>query len=415
MNNNKIINLIPNPVELESLYHNNPKQFKVWLKEAIIQSPASETLKVWDARINYSFDKVETKNYSKLILVIILSLISFFLIKLQVITSVSEEWYYPRFASIIVFGSLIFYFLDFKTKSLRHNITIISGIVLCTIIMILLPDKPKSASITMAQIHLPLVLVALLALAFMSKKWKSSEAKLSFIKYAGETFVYSTLILLGGMVLTALTVILFNLIGINAEQWYLDYVVIWGCFAAPIVATYIYDKILYRKSKLATLIANIFAPLFLITIIVYISAIFFAQKSPFTNRDSLITFNGLLILVWGISVFSITGKILYSSSKITDIVNISLIALTLIINSIALSAIMFRLSEFGITPNRVAVIGANTLIFIHLVGILVVYIKLLKNKTNKESLVRAIANYLPVYSIWALLVVIALPLIFNFK
>ena len=66
MNNNKIINLISNPVELENLYQKNPKQFKFWLKEAMIQSPASETLKVWDARINYSFDKVETKDYSKL-------------------------------------------------------------------------------------------------------------------------------------------------------------------------------------------------------------------------------------------------------------------------------------------------------------------------------------------------------------
>jgi len=335
--------------------------------------------------------------------------------KLQSFIPVPEEWYYPRLASIIIFASLIFYFLDFKTKSFRHNMTIISGIVLCTIIMLILPDKPKSASITMAQIHLPLVSIALLALAFMSNNWKNPEARLNFIKYSGEVFVYSILILLGGIVLTILTIGLFKLIGVNAEGWYIEYIVVWGCCATPIIASFIYDKVLHRESKLATLIANIFAPLFLITIIVYLSAMFFEQKSPFTNRDFLIIFNGLLILVWGISVFSITGKILYSSSKLIDIINISLIALSLIIDSIALLAILFRLTEYGITPNRVAVIGANTLIFIHLVGILVVYIKLLRNKTKTKSLVRAVADYLPVYSIWALLIVIALPLIFNFK
>jgi len=415
MSNNNIINLIQNPVELEKLYHNNPKQFKVLLKEAMLQFPSSETLNVWDARINHSFEKVESKNYSKLILVIILSLISFFLIKLQVFAAIPGEWYYTRFTTIIVLGSLIFYFLDFKTKSFRHNITVISGIVLCIIIMTLLPDKPESASITMAEIHLPIVLASLLAFAFMSDKWKRPEAKLNFIKYAGETFVYSTLILLGGMVLTVLTISLFHLIEIEAEQWYMEYVVVWGCCAAPIIATYIYDIILRRKSKLATLIANIFSPLFLITIIVYLSTLFFTQKSPFTNRDSLIIFNGLLILVWAISVFSISGKVLYSSSKIIDIINISLVTLTLIINSIALSAIMFRLSEYGITPNRVAVIGANTLIFIHLIVILIFYIKSLKNNGNTEKLVRAVTDYLPVYSIWAMFIVIALPLIFNFK
>ena len=38
---------------------------------------------------------------------------------------------------------------------------------------------------------------------------------------------------------------------------------------------------------------------------------------------------------------------------------------TLIINGLALSAILFRVFEYGISPNKVVVSGVNILIFTH--------------------------------------------------
>ena len=40
---------------------------------------------------------------------------------------------------------------------------------------------------------------------------------------------------------------------------------------------------------------------------------------------------------------------------------------TLIINGVALSAILFRVFEYGISPNKVVVSGVNILIFTHLI------------------------------------------------
>ena len=415
MSNNEIINYLDKPEELERLYFSNPKQFLSWFSEAVVEYPESETLKVWKARLTYSTPKLNPTNNIRLLFVIIISLLSVFLVKLPVYFPISDAWFYPRFVPLIVFSSLIAYFLSGATPSIRQKTLTIAGVAICVITMMLMPNKQNSASIVMSQIHMPMVLFSLLALAYMANEWKNPEARLRYIRYIGEVIIYTTLILLGGIVLTLLTFGLFSLIGISIEKWYMEYVVIWGLVASPIVATYLYDSVLNRESKLATLIANVFAPLFLITVAVYLLAMLYAQKSPYSDRDFLITFNGLLIVVWGITVFSISGRRFSSASKGADAVNISLVAITLIINAIALSAILFRLVEHGVTPNRVAVTGVNILIFVHLVLILMEYIKQLKTTANSEKLTRSVSNYLPVYTAWSVFIVILLPMLFKFE
>jgi len=415
MSNNEIINYLDKPEELERLYCRNPKQFLSWFSEAVVEYPESETLKVWKARLTYSTPKSNPTNNTRLLFVIIISLLSVFLVKLPVYFPILDAWFYPRFVPLIVFSSLIAYFLSGATASIRQKTLTIAGVAICVITMMLMPNKQNSASIIMSQIHMPMVLFSLLALAYMANEWKNPEARLRYIRYIGEVMIYTTLILLGGIVLTLLTFGLFGLIGISIEKWYMEYVVIWGLVASPIVATYLYDSVLNRESKLATLIANVFAPLFLITVAVYLLAMLYAQKSPYSDRDFLITFNGLLIVVWGITVFSISGRRFSSASKGADAVNISLVAITLIINAIALSAILFRLVEYGVTPNRVAVTGVNILIFVHLVLILMEYIKQLKTTANSEQLTRSVSNYLPVYTAWSVFMVILLPILFKFE
>ncbi len=147
----------------------------------------------------------------------------------------------------------------------------------------------------------------------------------------------------------------------------------------------------------------------------YLVAVLYQGKSPYTDRDFLIMFNGLLVVVWAITVFSISGKNSNNNSKLADVINVSLVSVTLVINTIALSAIIFRLSEYGITPNRIAVTGANILIFIHLVLILKEYIKYIKTHGDLSPLKSSVASYLPIYSGWSLFIVIALPLLFSFE
>ena len=88
---------------------------------------------------------------------------------------------------------------------------------------------------------------------------------------------------------------------------------------------------------------------------------------------------------------------------------------TIIVNGIALSAIIFRISEFGITPNRLAVLGSNILILSNLLFMSYRLFKSIKDKNEIENVGNSIALFLPIYSLWTMIVTFALPIVFNFK
>jgi NADH:ubiquinone oxidoreductase subunit K len=89
--------------------------------------------------------------------------------------------------------------------------------------------------------------------------------------------------------------------------------------------------------------------------------------------------------------------------------------ITIIVNGVALSAILFRISEWGITPNRAAVLGGNVLILINLLLVTAQLFKVLFKKVSITSVGKAISYYLPVYVLWVIIVTFLFPLIFAFK
>jgi len=88
---------------------------------------------------------------------------------------------------------------------------------------------------------------------------------------------------------------------------------------------------------------------------------------------------------------------------------------TLLINLIALSAIFYRLGEFGLTPNRLAILVSNILIFVNLIMITIDLYKINFKKAELEKVELTISKYLPVYVIWVLIVVFGFPLFFGMK
>jgi hypothetical protein len=90
----------------------------------------------------------------------------------------------------------------------------------------------------------------------------------------------------------------------------------------------------------------------------------------------------------------------------------SLSLLTIIANGIAVSAITIRLNAFGFSPNRIAVIGTNLLMFIHLVFVALALLKNIRGKSSIDSVESAIAKFIPVYAIWAAFITFVMPFIY---
>lgn len=408
----EILAFLNDPEQLEKMYRANKALFKkefVTLYPEIIGNPIADT---WNERLNYESDVINWGTGRELLFVVIASLLTGLIAKMPAILSIDEDFFYPRNIGFIIFPALSAYFI-WKNKLSKSKVAFIAGAMLISLIFInLLPDVEKSDTLILSCIHLILFLWAILGFAFVGETGNNDEKRLGFLRFNGDLIVMTTLILIVGGILTGVTINLFELIGFKIEKYYFDYIGIFGLAAAPIVGTYLTQTNPQLVSKVSPVIAKIFSPLVLVMLVIYLTAIIYSGKNPYNDREFLLIFNALLIGVMAIIFFSVaeTSKMSKSNAEIRILFLLSVV--TIIVNCIALSAILFRISEWGITPNRAAVLGSNGLILINLLLITVQLYKVLSKKAEIAGVGKVIAYYLPIYILWTVIVTFIFPLIF---
>lgn len=406
----RILQLLDDPQGLEEFYRQDPEAFRESLDEAYRVDPASVTLRVWQARLEFREPGHGPAWRSGLVFAIAIAIGFGALVRLPALW-LEGDWYYPRLAPSWIIMALVIYFWIKR----RDRWSLIAGLSLALVAIAyvrLLPDY--SDSVVMALIHLPIVFWAFLGLVFMGDSWRDADSRVRFVRYNGELVVLASLVALGGMVFSAVTIALFKLITEKAEEWYFDNVAVFGAAAVPVAGTYLYDAVFNRRTGIAAVLARVFSPLFLLMAIIYLIVAFVGGENPFIDRSFLITFNGLLLLVLGISIFSIVERSEESHVRLIDYINLALVVVTLLIDAIALSAILFRVASFGFTPNRVTVLGANLIIIVHLAWICWTYVALLRRRVGFAAMRHVVGSYLPVYGAWAAIVAFLLPVLFGF-
>lgn len=419
----QIINAADSPHALEALYRANPKEFTRALGDAMAERPDLLTLQVWHERLFFEkpIEQLQQSSAPRfsirdIVVTVVLSLLAGTLAKIpHFFPMLDEERFYTRNLGGIVGGALVLYFCIQTSCRMKTAATLIALLLGATLYLNALPGKSTSDTVLLACMHMPFFFWSLLGIAFLGGAWKNMPGRMDYVRYNGELLVYSTIILMGGMVLTGLTVALFGLIDLRIEDWYMKNVAVYGAVACPMVATLLVERVVGERFKIAPLLAKVFTPLFLLTVVVYLLAMMLNQRSPFTDRDFLIAFNGLLLVVLGLCVFSISERGTKKSAGVLDLMNMGLVSVTLVIDIIALAAILFRLTSYGFTPNRLAVLGANLLAFGHLAGILWHYLKFARRRASLQSLDRWIVAYIPVYLAWSIVVAVAFPLAFRFR
>lgn len=411
----EIITHLNNPRELEKLYRSNKVQFKREFSSVYPELKGNALADFWNERLNYEADEINWGSSKELVLVIIASLLAGFIAKLPHIFAINEDFFYPRNIGFIVFPILSVYFA-WKNKLSISKIVFIAGTTLAGLIFInSLPDNQKSDTLILSCIHLGLFLWSVLGFAFVGGQENNEPKRLGFLKYNGDLVVMTALILIAGAIMSAITVGLFSLIGFHIEQFYFKNVAIFGLAAAPIVGTYLTQTNPQLVGKVLPVIAKLFSPLVLVMLIVYLIAITYSAKNPYNDREFLIIFNALLIGVMAIIFFSVAETVKGDKNNTQVWILLSLSVVTIIVNGIALSAIVFRISEWGFTPNRAAILGGNILILINLVLVTLRIFKVVYKKDDISEVGKVIASYLPIYFIWTIIVTFIFPLIFWFK
>lgn len=410
-----ILSSLENPKRLEALYRQDKIAFKKAFNAVYPDLQAQTTAQIWHERLNFKQENVSLENRSEFIFVIVLSFIAGLIAKIPDFVSMDQEFFYPRNIGFIVFPALTAYFAWKQNLQPRIQLILAGVFALCVIYINVLPHNITSDTLMLACIHLPLFLWTILGFAFVGGVFNDPSKRLGFLRYNGDLVVMTTLILISGMLLTAITFGLFELIDVKIQDFYAQHIIVWGLAAAPIVGTYLVQTNPQLVNKVSPVIAKIFTPLVFVMLVIYLIAIVATGKDPYNDREFLLVFNGLLIGVMALILFSIAETVNHSNPKMGVLLLLGLSIVTIIINGIALSAILFRISAWGITPNRLAVLGGNVLMLVNLLLVAWRLSKAFKNTDEIDQVEKSIAEFLPIYGLWTILVTFLFPLIFGFK
>lgn len=406
---------LEDPAKLEKLYRTNKTTFKREFSNLYPSLKGNKLADFWHERLHYEHNELQSGSRKDLVFILIICVIAGLIAKIPALFSVDEEFFYPRNIGFIIFPALSAYFA-WKNKLSRGKILVIIAAIVSGLFFInSLPNVKSSDTLTLSCMHLVLFLWSILGYSFVSGSGINNEKRLDYLKYNGDLIVMTTLILIAGGIMTGVTIGLFSLIGLQIEQFYFDYFGIFGLASAPIIGTYLTQTNPQIVGKVSPIIARIFSPLVLFMLLIYLTAIIYLGKDPYQDREFLMIFNALLIGVMAIIFFSLSEANQSYKSRGEIWILFLLSCVTIIINGIALSAILFRIAEWGITPNRAAVLGSNVLILVNLAMAARQLYRVVFKKMNISEVGRTITYYLPVYVLWTIIVTFLFPLFFGIK
>ena len=409
-----IIHNIHQPKELESLYRSRKEAFTQSFDEVYPTISHEPLAQAWQERLHFKQEGSNWFSRSELIFLLIAAVVTALLAKIPQFTSIKDEFFYPRNLGLLGFGGILTYFNWKQASSTKQRLVTLLALVLPAIYMNALPYK-NTDTILLACIHLPMVLWAVLGWNFSGGSWKNKAARAEFLQYNGDLIVICALLGISGMLFSGITVALFGLLGLKIENFYFENIGVLGASGIPILGTILVRNNASLVNRISPLIARIFTPLVFIALLTFLVALFINTSKIYQDRNFLLNFNVLLIAVMAIILFSASEASKSNASQSVIYMLFGLSVLTVILNSIALSAIIFRISEFGFTPNRIAVIGGNLLIFSNLSLVCKNLFLTIKGKKDLPAVVDGIAAFLPVYGAWAAFIVLIFPLLWGFK
>jgi hypothetical protein len=410
---------ISNPEELEKLFRKDKAAFEKEFRHIYPEIKNYEAAKFWKERLDFDVSKTSSVfALGDLAVLILVCAITGFLIKLPAIFNFDIEnlyFYQKNTGLIFLMGISLYTIIVNRPISFRSIIFASLAFIVPAIFMNILPAVGDSSSINLAYIHMPILMWFVYGVIYMNFEPNDNIKRIDFIRHNGDLAILCAIILLAGIALAGVSIGLFSVIDIKIEKFYMEYIAIIGLVSAPIVAAFIIRHYPNITNKIAPIIANIFSPLVLLTLVIYLMAIPGSGKNPYLDRDFLLIFNIMLLGVMAIIFFSISERSEVNSGRLGKVILLLLTGVTLITDIIAISAILYRLGEFGLTPNRVAVLGSNFLILVNLIFIMIDLVKINFNKSEEEKVKITIAKFLPFYLIWIGFVVFALPFIFRLK
>ncbi|MFC2169848.1 permease prefix domain 1-containing protein [Acidobacteriota bacterium] len=326
----------------------------------------------------------------------------------------SSSFYRLNF-SLFVLPFLAMYFAWKRSLDRAGRIWLAAAFFIAALAVNILPFKQEGHTELLAVLHLPIALWLAVGIAYICGRWNDHDQRMNFVRFSGEWVIYYTLIALGGGVLMIINQLIFNAIGVDVGSLLEGWVIPSGALGAVIIGAWLVEAKQSVIENIAPVLTRLFTPLFTVSLLAFLVTMIWTGSGINVEREVLIGFDLLLVLVLGLLLYSISARDHQAPPNLFDKLLLLLVICALLVNTFALWAIEARISEWGFSPNKVAALGENIILLVNLGWSAVLYTRFLTARASFAPLERWQTAYLPVYAVWAWIVVVVFPIIFNYQ
>jgi hypothetical protein len=364
-------------------------------------------------------DESAKTSYTETLVVLSLAVAAAFAVKVPALFGLrldgGDQSFYARNASLFVLPLLTLYFVWKRGSGVVSGFWLALPFAAGAVFANVFPFRRGSDTQVLTALHLPIALWMAVGFAYVRSRWFADGGRMDFVRFSGELGIYYVLIALGGGVLTGFTSMMFRAIDMNPEWLVAGWLIPCGAAGAVIIGSWLVEAKQSVIENMAPVLTRLFTPLFTLLLLVFLATMAWTGSPINVKREILIGFDLLLVVVVGLVLYAASARDPQAPPDFFDGLQLLLVVSALVVDGVALAAIGARISEFGFTPNRVAALGENLILLVNLAWSAWLYACFLGHRGSFAVLERWQIAYLPVYSVWAALVVVMFPPVFGYR
>lgn len=323
--------------------------------------------------------------------------------------------FYARNASLFVFPLLTVYFMWKRGSDRVHGLWFAMAFAAGAVLANVYPFPRRSDTEVLTVLHLPIALWLIVGFAYVGGRWFNDGGRMNFVRFSGELAVYYVLIALGGFVVIAFTFMMFRAIEMDPASFVAGWLIPCGAAGAVLIGSWLVEAKQSAIENMVPVLARLFTPLFTVLLLAFVATMAWTGNPINAKREVLVGFDLLLAVVVGLVLYAASARDAQAPPDLSDGLQLALVVSALVVDGVALYAIVARISEFGFTPNRVAALGENIILLANLTWSAWLYARFLRHRSSFAVLERWQIAYLPVFSVWAALVVLVFPPLFGYR
>ncbi len=268
----------------------------------------------------------------------------------------------------------------------------------------------------------PIIFFIITLLSYNGFQVLNSKSISEFFTFSADILVFAGLIasIVSAVFGIFITIVFYLLEDITVnldEKIIIKLIMMTISFFASLFPFLVYTVYRKMKTNISIYLSRILMPFSLLFIFTLLILLLMPDIRPYDNRAAFILYN-IMLAVIVLNMFFV--RIDYKSSIFTKAVYLILPIIAIVFDILVLTSSLYRLIEYGITPNKITLIGTNlvmlgNLIFItffNIKSVLIIFRKPDSIPNIKDIIIgnTKSAFYIYVYGIWAFIVCFIMPL-----